>query len=143
MTGAVIALLIREPLLAVPLSFSSHFLCDSIPHAGLPPGGKLFSRSFNITLVCDFLFAIALMIVMGLLFPTQKWLIWTCMVAAASPDLMWAYYDLYVVKIKHRKPRLGRLARFHSWIQWSQTPKGWFVEISWFFVMGLVIASLR
>jgi len=143
MTGAVIALLVKRPELAVPLSFLSHFACDAIPHFGLAPGAKLFDRKFNLTLMTDFLLAIVLMVVFGILFPSQKWLIWACMVAAASPDLMWAYYNLYVEKIKGQKPRLGLLARFHKWIQWSETPKGWFVEGGWFITLGLIILSRR
>ena len=143
MTGAAIALLVKEPALAVPLSFMSHFVCDAIPHFGLPSGGKLFSRQFNITLITDFIVAVTLMAIFGIIFPTHKWLIWSCMIAAASPDLMWAYYDLYVQKIKNRKPHLGPLGRFHTWIQWSQTPKGWFVEIAWFLLMGTVVLMQR
>jgi hypothetical protein len=143
MTGAVIALLVKEPLLAVPLSFVSHFVCDSIPHAGLAADDKLFDKKFNITLGCDFLFALVMMAVLGILFPAQKWLVWACMVAAASPDLMWAYYELYIEKLKNKKPQFGPLARFHIWIQWSETPKGWFIEILWFIGVWAIVLTQR
>lgn len=143
MTGAVIALLVKEPALAVPLSFVSHFICDAIPHFGLGPGDELFDRKFNITLASDFLVAVSIMIILGALFPAQRWVIWACMIVAASPDLMWAYYHLYVQKIKHRRAKFGPLARFHSWIQWSQTPAGWFVDIGWFILMGGLILTQR
>jgi hypothetical protein len=143
MTGAVIAVLIHQPAIAIPLSFTSHFVCDSIPHFGLAPGDKLFDKKFNVTLVSDFLVAVTMMAILGILFPAQRWLIWACMIAAASPDLMWAYYHLYVEKIKNRKPNLGPLARFHGWIQWSQTPKGWFVEIAWFMATGTLLLIVR
>ena len=139
MTGAVLALLIKEPTLAIPLSFASHFVCDSIPHSGPAPDAKQFDRKFNIILVGDFLVAVSLMVVLGILFPSQKWLIWACMIAAACPDLMWAYYDLYLKKIKGKGYKLDPLASFHKWIQWSQTPKGWSVEIIWFLIMGTVL----
>ncbi len=143
MTGAVIALLVKEPALAVPLCFMSHFVCDAIPHSGLPPGDKLFNYRFNVTLLADFIVAVVLMAILGITFPAHKWLIWFCMIAAASPDLMWAYYDLYVQKIKNRKPHLGPLARFHTWIQWSQTPKGWLVEVAWLLLTGTVVLMQR
>jgi len=143
MTGAVIALLVKEPALAVPLSFISHFACDSIPHFGLAPNDKLFDRKFNVTLVMDFLVAVSLMVILGLMFRSQRWLIWACMVAAASPDLAWAYYHLYMQKIKKRKPKFDRLSRFHIAIQWSQTPKGWFVEVAWFVLIGSIILAQR
>lgn len=141
MTGAAIALLIKEPALAVPLSFASHFACDAIPHYGLAPGAKLFDSSFNKSLIGDFLLAAGLMAILGMIFPAEKWLIWACMVAAASPDLMWAYYELYLKKIKGRKFKLDPLAKFHSWIQWSQTPKGFYLEIAWFLLMGYLVLA--
>lgn len=143
LTGAAIALLVNEPSLAVPLSFVSHFACDALPHFGPAPGEKLFERKFNIILITDFIVAATSMIVLAILFPADKWLIWMCMVAAASPDLVWAYYLLYIQKIKARVPKLDPLSRFHSLIQWSQTPKGWFVEVFWFIAMGAVILSQR
>ncbi len=142
MTGAVIALLVREPLLAVPLSLASHFFCDAIPHFGIKDD-ELFGRKFNIILVTDFIVAISLMIVLGFMFPAQKWLIWSCMIAAASPDLMWAYYYLYLQKLKKRKPRLGLIAKFHSVIQWSQTAPGAALEAGWFVIMALIITGQK
>jgi hypothetical protein len=38
-SGAVIALAIREPVLALPLAFVSHFVLDSLPHIGLDEYG--------------------------------------------------------------------------------------------------------
>jgi hypothetical protein len=35
MAGAVIALTVKQPVLAVPLAFLSHFATDMIPHFGL------------------------------------------------------------------------------------------------------------
>src|SRR6478672_11642994 len=107
LTGAAIALLVREPLLAVPLSFASHFACDAIPHyGGDPKASALFDNKFNTILITDFLVAVTIMGVLGALFPERRILIWACMIAAASPDLMWAYYDLYLTKIKRRKFRM-------------------------------------
>lgn len=142
MTGAVIALLMKEPALAIPLSLVSHFACDSIPHYGVEPG-TLFDRRFNTILIADFIVAVCLMVLFGFLFPAQKWVIWGSMIAAASPDLMWAYYHLYIQKIKGKKPRFDPLARFHSWIQWSQTPAGAFLEVFWFVLMGTIILAQR
>jgi hypothetical protein len=142
MTGAVIALVIKQPELAIPLSFASHFACDNIPHFGVKKG-TLFNRTFNIILVSDFLFAVLLMGILGWQFPEARVRIWLCMIAAASPDLMWAYYELYLKKIKHRIPKLDPLARFHTWIQWSQTPPGAVIEGVWFLGMSSIILALR
>jgi hypothetical protein len=138
MTGAVIALTVKQPALAVPLAFLSHFATDMIPHFGLDEK-QLFKRRFNVILVADFLFAISLMVILAVLFPEHIWLIWACMIAAASPDLMWAYHRLYIEHHKKRPKKLGRIASFHSKIQWSQTIPGFLIEAIWFVLMGTIV----
>jgi hypothetical protein len=141
-TGAVIALIVKQPALAIPLAFLSHFLTDMIPHFGLDEK-EIFGKRFNTVLIADFLFAVSLMVVLAILFPSQMLLIWACMVAAASPDLMWAYHRLYVERINKQKPRLGAIAKMHHKIQWSQTLPGAYVEALWFLLIGSYILLLR
>lgn len=148
MTGAVIALLVKEPAIAIPLSFISHFMCDVIPHFGVidnpgQPDDELFKKKFNIILALDFLAAVGLMIVLGKLFPAQKQLIWICMIAAAIPDLASAYYRLYIEKIKKQPRHHSIITRFLYGIQTSETYKGAFVEVAWFLVMGAIILGQR
>jgi hypothetical protein len=148
MTGAVIALSLKNPALAIPLSLISHFAQDTLPHWNYGverQEGKVefFSRRFTTSLLIDFLSAVALMVVLALLFPAQKWLIWSCMVAAAAPDLMWAYYRLYIEHIQKKVPKLNGLAKFHVKVQWSQTAKGFYVEILWFLLMAGIILLHR
>jgi hypothetical protein len=138
MAGAVIALTVKQPVLAVPLAFLSHFATDMIPHFGLDEK-QLFKRHFNIVLAADFLFAVFLMAMLAILFPKHILLIWACMIAAASPDLMWAYHRLYVEHFKKRPKKLGRIANFHSRIQWSQTVPGFLIEAIWFVLMGTIV----
>lgn len=142
----MIALTIKNPLLAVPLSFVSHYVQDLVPHfdhfAG-PKNEHHFERKFNIALVADFLLSILLMIVLAILLPSHKWLIWGCMVAAACPDLGQSYYYLYVEHIKKQKPKFDPLSKLHYSLQWSATPKGFFVELAWFVLMGTIILALR
>jgi hypothetical protein len=141
-TGAAIALTLKQPALAIPLAFISHFIQDAIPHFGLDEK-ELFKKRFNIILVLDFLFALILMIILAILFPAHIWLIWLCMIAAASPDLMWAYHRLYVERINNHKPKLGITARMHHKIQWSQTLSGIYVEALWFLLVGALILSYK
>lgn len=143
LTGAMIAVLVKEPAVAIPLSFVSHFACDAIPHYGLAKDEELLGNKFNLILIVDFILAVSLMAVFGIRFPSQKWIIWGCMASAASPDLAWAYYHLYLEKLKKRTAKLDILSNFHHWIQWSQTPNGKFVEIFWFLSMGAIILSQR
>jgi hypothetical protein len=139
-TGAVVAVVLKEPALVVPLAFMSHFVCDSLPHFGLS-GEKIFKPLFNGILVADFTIAVVLMVLLGFWFPDLKWVIWAGMIAAASPDLMWAYYE---AKKAMKKPKkLGLLARFHAKIQWSQTTPGLIVEALWFGLMLFVLSRLH
>jgi hypothetical protein len=142
MTGAAIALVVKQPALAVPLAFLSHFATDMIPHFGFDEK-ELFGRRFNIVLVADFIFAVCLMATLAILFPQHVWLVWACMIAAASPDLMWAYHRLYVEHLNKRAFRLGYIGRFHKKIQWSQTIPGAYVETLWFLLVGTYILLLR
>jgi hypothetical protein len=145
MTGAVIAITVKKPELAVPLAFLSHFLQDAIPHWDYGtgrPSGQFFSNRFNTFLISDFLFSLVLMVLIGLAFPYQTWLIVACMIAAASPDLMWGYYYLYLQRIKRRKLRLNWLARLHSKIEWSESLPGAIVEVLWFAAAGDIILQL-
>jgi hypothetical protein len=149
MTGAVIALTVKNPAIAIPLSFASHFAQDILPHwdygvsRDQNQSGKFFTRRFNIFLAADFLIAVTIMVVLAFIFPSLKWIIWACMIAAASPDLMWAYYRLYLEHHKQQKPKHGWLAKFHIQVQWSQTAAGLITEVAWFILTGIIILSLR
>ena len=149
MTGAVIALTVKNPAVAVPLSFASHYLQDLIPHWNYGVSREaakkdnFFTTRFNLSLLADFCLSVTLMIVLALLFPAHKWLIWVCMVVAASPDLVWAYYRLYREHIKKQKPRYDPFSDLHRKIQWSQTPLGGLIEIVWAITGIFIILSLR
>jgi hypothetical protein len=149
MTGALIALTVKNPAAAVPLAIVSHFVQDVIPHWNFGVSrdagrnGSFFTRRFNGLLIADFLIAATMMVILGFVFPDQKWRIWICMIAAASPDLMWAYYRLYLEHIKKRQPHFDPLARFHIFVQWSQTNAGLLVEVIWFIAAWLIILQFR
>ncbi len=140
-TGALIALTIKQPALAVPASFLSHFVCDAIPHWNYLPG-KEFTRKFNIILILDFILSVSLMAILGLLFPVEKWLIWSCMIAAAIPDIMWFYYKFYVKKVRHKKISLDPITSFQSKIE-NSSSNGYWAEAAWFIVVFAIILSLK
>lgn len=145
LTGAVIALAVKNPYIAVPMAFLSHFIVDIIPHwdYGIKNKAGTFSRKFNLLLTSDFLISVLAMIILAILSPAHKWLIWACMIAAASPDLMWAYYRLYIEHLKKRVPRLDPLARVHDLLQWSHTTGGLYVEIIWAIFMVALLVILK
>ena len=149
MTGAVIALVVKNPAIAIPISFVSHFAQDIVPHWNYGIKRRqgqrtnFFTRRFDSLLSLDFCIAVAAMVVLAFMFPAQKWRIWLCMIVAASPDLMWAYYRLYLEHLKRRKPNYNALARFHIFVQWSQTGLGFAAEIIWFVTAWIIIFKLR
>lgn len=91
MVGAVIALSVKQPMLAIPLSLASHYLADFIPHYGFEQK-KVLKKSFNRFLLADFLLALLCMVILAVLFPHRILLIWSCMVVAAAPDIIWWFY---------------------------------------------------
>ena len=140
MTGAVIALSVKNPVLAVPLSFISHFFLDAISHYGSEKGQFNFKKSKKF-LIGDFTFALILMLVLAIMFPDQAWLILVCMIAAAIPDLLWAKY---ISNIENEDTTgLDPLNRFHWWLQWKEFPKGIYIELAWFITMSAIIFILR
>src|ERR1051325_2003067 len=100
MTGAVIALTAKNPVLAVPLSFLSHYLIDFIPHFGFVQE-EVLEKRFNLSLKFDFLFALFMMLILAIIFPGHKILIWACMIAAALPDIIWWFYRRTVKNWPH------------------------------------------
>lgn len=91
MTGAVIALSVKRPELALPLSFISHYAADLIPHYGFVQKDVL-DKKFNRFLLADFLIALASMAIVAVLFPHKLLLVWSCMIIAALPDIVWWFY---------------------------------------------------
>ena len=142
MTGALVAIAIRQPYLALPVAFASHFLCDALPHFGFKDQ-DVFKNKFNIVLGLDFGTALVAMAIMGVLYPSQAGLVWACMILAASPDLMWLYYRGYIERIKFQPLVLDPISRFHAWVQWSQTLPGLIVEVAWFILTGTIILLVR
>jgi hypothetical protein len=145
LTGALIAITIKKPELAIPLAFLSHFAQDAIPHHDYFNEGRtrILRGKFNYLLAADFIASVVLMVGLAFLFPAHKYLIWVCMVAAASPDLVWAYYYLYLDRLKSKPIKLDWLSRFHQRMEWFEFGKGAYVELAWIIVIGAIILSLR
>lgn len=108
MTGAVIALAVKQPILALPISLASHYITDMIPHFGFKQHIVL-GKKFNIFHSVDFVLSVVFMIVLGMMFPSSRLLIWACMVAAAIPDILWWFHRRTV------KDWPAGLDRFSAW----------------------------
>ncbi len=144
LTGAVIALTVKKPELAIPLAFLSHFAQDAIPHFDYFQGKNgtgILKGKFNILLVSDFTLSVLLMVILALAFPEHKWLIWSCMVVAASPDLIWGYHFLYRKRtVKDYGPVLKLISKTETEYHGAIGIAG---ETIWFILMSFILIQLR
>lgn len=140
LTGAVISVVVTQPILAIPLAVISHFIQDSLPHFGEIGVDKegYFSPLKRTVIIVDILLSI---IVLSWLLMHQPWLAAVCAVAAVSPDFVWIYREA-VIRLKVSiKPR-NAFSRFHEQIQWGERPWGLIIEIVFAFAMLQLLRSL-
>ena len=140
-TGGVIGLVIANPL-ALPIALGSHYIVDAIPHFGNYPSWRADERKFWIFVVFDGLLT-AIMFAIFWYLSSGSWLVIGSASLAAAPDITHVVDKLG----KHIKPKFDLLKydptyKFHSGIQKSETPKGAFVELTWFGLMALAVVIL-
>jgi hypothetical protein len=127
--GVSIALLIKQPTVALPLAFVSHFALDALPHYGLPgPEGykELFKRWQTwIMFTVDILGTLFILT----LIRSEEWYVFAAAFLATSPDLIWIYRFFWFERFGKKPPAPGWLTRFHMRIQWLESPKGIIIEI--------------
>jgi hypothetical protein len=130
--GGLIAVAIPEPLVAIPLALTSHFVLDSLPHFGTKKL-KNFFRVFYSDAALVTLFYLILFLTR----PSHWVLIAICAFVAMSPDIMWAPNGIRTLKGIPRK-KLNKIMRFHKNIQWGEREWGMFVEIPWLIIFSYV-----
>ncbi len=132
LTGAVIGLLVGEPILAVPAAIASHFVCDALPHfaSRMPKEKLLRTRGFRNYLIIEAVLCFALVVSLFIIQPAHWLLASICAFAATSPDFLWI--NRYIKTRRGQKWRSSSFARFAGGIQWFQRPVGAFVEVAWF-----------
>jgi hypothetical protein len=138
LTGAVIGLVIGQPLIAVPAALASHFVCDALPHfkVDLPDKVLLKTRGFRDYLIADASLCVLLVAVLAF-FQPQHWLLASvCAFLATSPDLLSINIYLKIRRGQHWKR--SAFSKFAYGIQWFQRPIGAVVEVAWF-VAAIII----
>jgi len=148
LTGALIAVVVKKPELAIPLAFLSHFMLDLIPHYN-PPGvtrdsvannlagwsEKMKSRTFRFIFAADMFLFLAALVMVPLVAPAgvSAWTVFLSALAAASPDFFGGFK--YLVNLMFgagsQAKTEGRLANFHLGLQWMERPWGIYVESAW------------
>ena len=127
LVGVGIATVLKNPLLAVPVAFASHYVVDMLPHFGLKMGipnrGKILARSAYIDVPLVLLVFILTLINYPGLYVVAG-------LAAMSPDFAWVYR--FTVQEKFGKLDPQPENRFNSWhvsIQKLEFAWGWTIEL--------------
>lgn len=145
LTGAVIAVAIKKPALAVPLAFLSHFMLDALPHFGIYEDDVIRRNKhplFRGVVMVDALLALLTLIGLPFLVHSLPW--WQLelgMLAAYAPDSVWLVRFAREVRSEIWRPG-GWFARWHQKIQWSEKPWGLSVEAVWASMMLVAALSL-
>jgi len=131
LTGAVIGLVIGQPLIAVPAAVVSHFACDALPHYGRADSEKAIkTNGFRNYLIAEAALCFLIVLVLTLIKPEHWLLAAVCAFLAASPDFLWI--NKYVTIRSGHSWRPNAFSRFAIGIQWFQKPMGAVFEIAWF-----------
>lgn len=139
LTGAVIAVAVKQPALAVSLAFASHFVLDALPHFGVDYHDRHQYPSFKRIMGFDLVVSPLLLILIP--FWLESWMVFFAMAAAVAPDLAWfiKFYTDWRQGLKFELPK-DPFSRFHKHIQWGERPWGWWVEVVWaLLAAGLLI----
>jgi hypothetical protein len=142
-TGALVAAYIHTPVIAIPLAFAMHFAMDAIPHFRITAKDDMdrFNKTaFRNLLLADMTLASLLLIVVPIALSgiVAWWLVLICMLACASPDLVWGW-RFYKAIYKKQVRKKSLFSSFHTVIQWSETQSGIYVELVWFLLTSLLI----
>lgn len=133
LTGAVIGLLVSEPMVALPAALISHYICDALPHFGFTEKQKakiLRSNTFRKYLYVEASICVSLVVLLAVLQPRNWLLAAVCAFVAASPDFL--SFNRYRKQRAGKKWSPGLYSRFSHGIQWFERPIGAAVELAWF-----------
>ena len=134
--GVGVSLIIKQPLLALPISFASHLVADSLPHYG----GGLSLTKVKYVWIFD-----ALCLSIALLFCWHYLGFYSVFVGfiATSPDLAWVYKFIIQEKRGQLPPRpKSGFNKFHSIIQKYEKPYNWPFEFVYLALSLLFIRSM-
>lgn len=128
--GALIAVTIKHPELALPVAFLSHFVADMVPHYGFPGhsgfGSALKHASGKWVAISD---PVLLILLMFLLFSlSASWYVFVAAFLACSPDIEW-FCGFLLFERRGKKAPSSPIAHFHNIIQWCERPWGYVTEL--------------
>lgn len=134
--GALIAVTIPHPVIAIPLALASHFVLDSLPHYG-----KSNRINFPLLLGIDGTLVLILLSLLTITKPDHWQLMVICALVALSPDFMWLPGYIRELKKLPAKP-FNLIMKFHSIIQWGERPYGMSIEVPWLIAMSFILLTV-
>lgn len=127
--GALIAVTIKEPFLALPLAFLSHFVLDTFPHFGYETSGFGYYLKHKLSWLVLSLDLSGVITIAILLFG-QPWYVYAAALVAVSPDFVWLIRYLIGERGRNIIPvHTNFFDRFHKSIQRLERPWGIAVEL--------------
>lgn len=137
LTGAVIATVILNPIILIPVAFASHFVLDSLPHFG-----EVIGKRNTLSKTVWAIDGVVLVAILLFLVVTSNWLILLGAMMAISPDGAWIYRFVVSEKLGKLAPKpTNRFNSFHENIQKFESRKGLIVDIAWFIVFTTILTS--
>lgn len=146
MTGVGIAILTKNPFVALPLAVLSHYILDSLPHYGFKVWEQrnigVFKKIFRTMLVLDLIvFSIFILFLIKNNVPAWYYL---AGIFGYLPDLAWWYIWLIPEKFGTVRAELNFINRFHSKIQkyerlWGVIPETIYGLVVFMFIKGVIV----
>lgn len=135
LTGVVLGTFIENELVLAPVAFASHLALDCTPHFGLKVLDFRSPKGFIIGAL-DFAGALTVLGVSLYIAPERASHTIIGWLGATMPDLF------YLFEIFAKTTVFPKFRKFHSWIQWSETPWGLITDAIWASAM-IYILSVR
>lgn len=134
------AVVVKQPAMALPAALASHFAIDAIPHWNYKTPDGLFVK--RIAMITDLVLSILVTAFLVATIDIHVWIIILAAFLAILPDAMWLPAMLYDKPTKPDPSLLGKLRAFHEKIQWSETTPGAIVEVVWFVSVAWLVLRL-
>jgi hypothetical protein len=143
LAGALVAAAINKPIIALPAALVSHFALDAIPHWDYKIKPHIARR--QVVMLADLVFSLALLLVLSITVDANPWLVIFGGLLGILPDVMWLRFFITGRPSITGSPKrlINRLRRFHFWIQWDESSRGFFVELLWFPLMLWLIYQVH
>lgn len=145
LTGALIALTVKQPVAALALAFASHFIMDVLPHYGLPGNVTQNRKLKSYRVVMNIDTAVAALSLVALPFllrsSVNPLLCFGCMFVSVVPDLVWLL-RFFIYKLTGKLPQIDKFSLVHKKIQWGEIPTGLPIDLVWLTTVVLLINAI-